>query len=191
MASTKRPVKPRKTSKSLSPGFFKRLWSNIYFRISLLLLVVLTISYVVYLDITIRHKIEGKIWSLPSQVFARPLELFQGKRLNAGSFEKELQLLDYQRVDGIPQKPGQYRSWQGRHFEIITQQFQFWDGHETSHALRIEFDKAELKGLYDLYSHQPVDLIRLAPMRIAGIYPLQIEDRSLIKLTEVPNHLGR
>lgn len=189
MASSKRSAKPRKTSKNDIFAFIKRIWFSLYFRIFSVLLLVLTISYVVYLDITITNKIEGKIWSLPSQVYARPLELFQGKRLNAESFEQELKLLGYKHVDGIPQKPGQYRSWQGRHFEVITREFQFWDGHEKSLALRIDFDDRSLAGLYELYSHQPVDLVRMAPMRIAGIYPLQKEDRTIIKLSEVPNHL--
>ena len=189
MPSNKRPAKSRKTLKTKATSFFKRLWLNIYFRMFLVLLAILTISYVVYLDITIRNKLEGKIWSLPGQVFARPLELFQGKRLNAKSFEKELQLVGYKRVDSIPQKPGQYRSWQGRHFEVITQDFEFWDGAEKSHKLRIDFDDRFLVGLYDLYSHQSIDLVRLEPMRIAGIYPLQKEDRTIIKLSEVPNHL--
>ncbi|MFW2374757.1 MAG: penicillin-binding protein 1B [Gammaproteobacteria bacterium] len=189
MASTKRPVKPRKTSKNSSPGFFKRLWLNVYFRVFSVLLLVLFIGYVVYLDITIRNKLEGKIWSLPSQVYARPLELFQGKRLKPQHFAKELELTGYQQVDGIPQKPGQYRRWQGTHFEVFTRAFEFWDGHEKSQALRIDFDHQFLLGLYELFSHQPLDLVRIEPMRMAGIYPLKKEDRRLIKLSEVPNHL--
>ncbi|MCW8955924.1 MAG: transglycosylase domain-containing protein, partial [Gammaproteobacteria bacterium] len=189
MALKKSSVSRRKASKTNTSGFFKRLWLNNYFRIFLVLIAVLTIGYVVYLDVIIRNKIEGKIWALPSQVYARPLELFQGKPLKAESFAKELQLVGYKKVDGIPQKPGQYRSWQGRHFELITQDFEFWDGHEKSLALRLDFDNTSLQGLYELYSHQPVDLVRLEPVRIAGIYPLQKEDRTIIKLSEVPNHL--
>ena len=189
MASKKPSVSRSKSSKTNVPGFFKRLWSNIYFRVFSVSGIILAISYVVYLDITIRSKLEGKIWALPSQVYARPLELFQGKQLTAENFTRELQLVGYKRVDGVPQKPGQYRSWQGQHFEVITHDFQFWDGYEKSHSLRIDFDARSLLGLYELFSHQPVDLVRLEPMRIAGIYPLQIEDRSLIKLSEVPNHL--
>ena len=189
MASNKPSVSRSKSSKTNVPGFFKRLWSNIYFRVFSVSGIILAISYVVYLDITIRSKLEGKIWALPSQVYARPLELFQGKQLTAENFTRELQLVGYKRVDGVPQKPGQYRSWQGQHFEVITHDFQFWDGYEKSHSLRIDFDARSLLGLYELFSHQPVDLVRLEPMRIAGIYPLQIEDRSLIKLSEVPNHL--
>ena len=35
-------------------------------------------AYVIYLDIIIRINFEGKRWSLPAQVYARPLELYFG-----------------------------------------------------------------------------------------------------------------
>jgi penicillin-binding protein 1B len=146
-------------------------------------------AYVVYLDVQVRQSFEGRLWSLPSQVYARPLELYAGLELDAQEFEQELALIGFTRVNQLPTAPGQYRQWEGRHFELITREFQFGDGLQKSQALRIDFSGTVIEGVYALYDQQPLALVRLPPARIAGIYPLQAEERQLIRLAEAPEHL--
>ena len=50
----------------------------------------LVIGWTIYLDAQVRFKFEGKRWSLPAQVLARPLELYEGQALNLDNFEQEL-----------------------------------------------------------------------------------------------------
>ncbi|MCW8853180.1 MAG: penicillin-binding protein 1B [Gammaproteobacteria bacterium] len=158
----------------------------IYFYLPVLLL---SVFYIVYLDLRVTSKFEGSIWSLPAQVYARPLELYVDKKLTAKQFEQELQLIGYRSTDNIPVEPGQYRFWNERHFELITHDFKFWDGQQKSRALRIDFSYGSVRELKDLYGHNDIDLVRLEPARIAGIYPTHAEDREIIKLEDVNKRL--
>ena len=193
MVSKKKSSTKRRPKKSSSRARSKsRLLSLLASRafISLFLLTsVLFVLYVIYLDIRLTHKFEGRIWSLPSHVYARPLELFIDQTLSARHFEHELQLIGYRKVSQIPGQPGEYRYWDQSHFELVSHDFIFPDGLQKSRALRIDFANDRVSGVYDLYSHQPIALLRLEPARIAGIYPTQVEDRELIKLDQVPDYL--
>ncbi len=191
MAKKKSPHKTAKPSRGnqQQQEQQRRWYQNRYLISFILLSLVVGVIYVIYLDIKITSRFQGSLWSLPSHVYARPLELFEGKQLSARAFEDELIVLGYKKVDGIPARAGQYRQWQGRHFELITREFHFWDGLQQGQSLRIDFANGQIYGLYELYSHKALSLVRLEPVRIAGIYPTQQEDRQLIKLKDVPNYL--
>jgi len=75
-----------------------KLWIKV-----LLLLVVLGIAATLYLDNVIRHTFTDKKWSIPSTVYARPLELYQGAVLSQDDLKTELQLLGYQFVKQVSQ----------------------------------------------------------------------------------------
>mgnify|MGYP002713051252 CR=1 FL=1 len=162
---------------------------NRYVQTVLLILLLVIGMYLIYLDVRVVSRFEGKLWSLPSHVFARPLELYQQRMISADQFEHELKLLNYQRVTQIPARAGQYRRWQGNHFELISREFNFADGTQPSLALRVDFAADRVSGVYDLYGHEPRPIARLEPVRIGGIYPNQAEDRELLKLDEVPDYL--
>ena len=42
--------------------------------------------YVVYLDQVVRMRFEGRRWSLPARVYARPLELYAGRAMRPESW---------------------------------------------------------------------------------------------------------
>ena len=148
-----------------------------------------TSVYVVSLDLRLQEKMSGRIWALPSQVFARSLELYAGLPLQAAQFENELILIGYKRVNTMPTVAGQYRQWEGEHFEVITRDFRFGDGHQQGGAIRVDFSDGRIEGVFKLFGHDELALVRLEPVRIAGIYPGVAEDRKLIRLDEAPDHL--
>ena len=82
----------------------------------LLVLVLVLSAWLIYLDAQVRYKFEGQRWSLPAQVFARSLEIYEGKALNLKNLEQELQLLNYQPVHDV-QQSGQYKIT-GKHVEL-------------------------------------------------------------------------
>ncbi len=183
----KSPSKSQKSRRSSKR--FSNWVSNKYITSGLLFFLLLCVIYIIYLDLRITSRFEGRLWSLPSHVYARPLELYVDKTLSAQQFEFELELLNYQRTDNIPTKPGQYRQWSNKHFELITRDFQFSDGLQKHQALRVDFSYGKIRGLYNLYGHEPIALARLEPAMIAGIYPAKLEDRELIKLENIPDYL--
>ena len=69
------PKKRRKTKRARFP----------WIRILIALLVVIA-GYVAFLDFQVYRQFEGKRWSLPARVYARPLELYAGLHLTADQF---------------------------------------------------------------------------------------------------------
>ncbi|MDH5393860.1 MAG: penicillin-binding protein 1B [Gammaproteobacteria bacterium] len=147
-----------------------------------------SLIYVVTLDFQVRERFEGRIWAVPSKVYARSLELKPNMPLDPDSFEQELRLMAYQEVRHFPNQPGQYRRWQG-HFELISRAFKDAEKVTEKNAIRLAFEHQRLLTLEHLYKPEKIESVRLDPALIGNIYPGQIEDRQLLKLTEVPERL--
>jgi penicillin-binding protein 1B len=62
---------------------------------SILISFALVFAYVIWLDVVISSQFEGRRWNVPTQVFARPLELSPGLLLSAKGVEQELTRLGY------------------------------------------------------------------------------------------------
>jgi len=155
----------------------------------LLVFFLLSSLYVVYLDILITEKMSGRIWSFPSTVYARPLELYKNRAISLEDISSELDLLDYRQVSTRPAKPGQYRMYAGSYIELISRDFTFSDGFQASQGLRIKLQDNHISRLEALNTSQVIDVFRLDPMVVAGIYPEQQEVRQLVQLEQVPDDL--
>jgi len=140
--------------------------------------------YGLYLDAVIRARFEGRRWALPGRVYARALEIHPGARISPAEFAQELAALGY-RPDAALAHPGTYRHPQGS-FELHTRAFDFWDGGEPSRTLRVTFGDGGITALRDLGTEQPLGLARLDPPLIGSFYPDHREDRTLVRLAEVP-----
>ena len=151
-------------------------------------LCLLIIAYIIYLDYQLRDRFEGRLWAVPSKVYARSLELRPEMHLNAANFEKELLLMDYEVVKNFPQRAGQFRRW-GNHFELISRNFKTGLVEHKSKAVRLEIKDQQLVVLEHLYKPEKIEVVHLDPALIGSIYPEQTEDRKLLKLDEVPERL--
>ncbi|MEZ5547538.1 MAG: penicillin-binding protein 1B [Pseudomonadales bacterium] len=146
---------------------------------------VLCAALIVYLDALVTDKFEGKRWSLPAKVYARPLEIYPGAALKLNNLLHELELLGYRRSTSIAQ-PGSYQQ-EGEQVRLHTRSFQLWDEALAARqvAIRISDDL-----VIDLQSGgQSLPLMSLEPMLIGGIYPKHGEDRTLVRIDEVPNFI--
>ena len=147
------------------------------------LLLVLLAGYITWLDYQVRSQFDGKRWSLPARVYARPLELYSGRELAPDQFAAELRALDYRSVPS-PHQPGEF-SRNRDVFHLISRPFAFWDAEETARNLRIGFDKTRITGLTDS-GGRPISIARLDPVLVGSFYPSQHEDRVLLQLGSVP-----
>lgn len=150
-------------------------------------LLVVAAAGVLYLDQAVRERFEGKRFALPAKVYARALELYTGRRLSATEMKAELALLGYHE-SAQAREPGTFH-WQGESLELMTRPFAFGDGRQESLAVRVVFAGPQVLGLYQRGDGQEIDLVRLDPPLIGGIYPGKNEDRVLVKLDQVPQHL--
>lgn len=155
-------------------------------RIFLSLLLVF-IVYVVYLDFEVRSQFDGKRWSVPARVYARPLELYIGKPLSHEQFNYELKTSGYRLTeDNI--KPGDYQN-KGNSYRIVIREFDFWDGHQPPQYIEVKLEDGFIIDVTNFRDNTSVDVVRLEPSVVGRIYPSHREDRMLVKLEEVPEYL--
>ena len=157
------------------------------FVIGMLAGLLLAISYVVYLDFTVRARFEGKRFALPARVYARPMELYLGQKLRAADLLAELTLLGYRQMNQS-EEPGSYH-WSGQVVELVTRPFTFGDGRQESITLRVVFNDGRVAALQRRSDKAGLDLVRLDPAMIGGIYPGKYEDRVLVRLKDVPKQV--
>jgi penicillin-binding protein 1B len=158
------------------------------FVIGMLAGLLLAISYVVYLDFTVRARFEGKRFALPARVYARPLELYPGQKLRAADLLAELTLLGYRQTNQSGE-PGSYHRI-GQVVELVTRPFTFGDGLQESIALRVVFNDGRVAALQRRTDNSGLDLVRLDPALIGGIYPGKNEDRVLVRLKDVSKQVA-
>ena len=134
----------------------------------------------------ITRQFEGKKWAIPAKVYARALELYQGKLLPPSALVHQLKQQGYQVVQRVT-RPGTF-SYSDNTFTIYSRGFQFADGIEPSVWVRVRFSEDKVISLKSK-SGSPLPLLRLDPQLIGGIYPASYEDRLLIRTEQAPRYL--
>ncbi|PIE20852.1 MAG: penicillin-binding protein 1B [Neptuniibacter caesariensis] len=172
----------RSTKKSRS--FLKSLFVFL-FKLSLVGMVIGGIG-LIYLDVQVTQKFEGKRWALPAKVYARPLELYPGQTLDRQALKNELKGLGYRFVNQANQ-PGMVE-WASSRARIYTRGFSFPDADEPAQQLLLSFRGDQLTAVKNNRG-QAVSVSRLEPILIGGIYPRDNEDRELILLDQAPQYL--
>ena len=146
---------------NLIKKYSSRLWVKL-----LLILMVIGLAVTFYLDTVIRSTFTDKKWSVPSTVYARPLELYQGAALTLADLKTELGLLGYHFVSQID-KPGQALI-NAKQVNIFTPGFQFSDELEPARRIELSLDDGMVSRLV---TDDGASLVRLDPVVIGGIYP--------------------
>lgn len=150
---------------------------------------VVLIFYVVHLNTVIHRKFDGKRWSIPAVVYARPLELFSGRAITADQLEKELLLAGYRRESEVKDSGGYER--RGDIIRLVSRDFHFADGLEKSLPLNVSFADNRISRIGRIDSGENISLARLDPARIGSFHPRRHEDRILVTKEELPLMLIR
>ncbi|MDH3924554.1 MAG: transglycosylase domain-containing protein, partial [Xanthomonadales bacterium] len=183
---SKRKKKTAARRKKASPPKQRRWFGKIW-RLGLLLVGIFTglmLPWVIYLNYQVTTEFEGRKWDLPSHVYARALDLYQGALLSRSDLELELKAAGY-RAASDASRPGLYRV-SGSTVDIYRRSFGFHDGFEESRKVRVRLGSGKVTAVSSLPAGQSLDLFRLEPSEIAAIYPLQKEDRTLIRIEQAP-----
>ena len=150
------------------------------------LLALVFAAYLYTLNVRVQEQFEGKRWQVPSRVFARPLELYSGKTLSRDQLIYELKLLRYTNNESL--KQGSYYT-KRKSIYIHTRPFQFWDESQSTIFLEVKFKRNKIHSIWNVNTGEALDLWRLEPLFIGGIYPKKKEDRILVRLQDVPDSL--
>ncbi|MBM4197074.1 MAG: penicillin-binding protein 1B [Gammaproteobacteria bacterium] len=154
--------------------------------ITLAVLAVVFAGYVLWLDWLVTSRFDGRRWTLPAHVYARPLEVYNGLPLDADGFTAELKRLGYRRV-GVPDSPGTW-SRNGTRIELTTRPFRFWDGWQKAQRVAVGFGGDVVTALRTPGGPE-LPLLRLDPLLIGSVFPEDGEDRVVLPPDEVPRLL--
>ncbi len=172
-------------SRSKRRSSASRPWLGWILKLSVVALVILA-GVAIYLDAVVQEKFSGKRWTIPATVYARPLELFVGQKLDKEDFLTELDALGYRREKSLS-GPGTV-SVASNAVEMHTRGFRFYEGVEDSQRIRVRFSGDFVAGLARM-DGSDLPVARLEPLVVGGLYPAHNEDRILIKLDQVPPYL--
>ena len=162
-------------------------WKRWVLRVLLIgsgLLLGLGLPYVWYLDKQVRTEFAQLQWQVPTRVYARPLLLKSGLRLDAAALELELASATY-RNDGLGQLPGTY-SRNGTRFRIGTRAFTDMDGPVPQQRLDVALAGGRVAQVRDARTRKSLGSARVDPARIATLYGIDEEERRLVRMEEVP-----
>lgn len=147
---------------------------------SLIVMGVLALAGLAYLDALVRERFDSHSWQLPARVYARPVELFEGRALSRDNLLQLMTLMRYRR-DVRAASPGSY-ALQGDSVVIHTRGFSDSDGGEVARRLRLRLSSDQLVSLQGADGR----VARLEPLQIGSIHPRHAEDRVLVRLNDVP-----
>lgn len=184
MARTPSPKKTPRSRKGKKPAP-KRSWRGTLLRV-FVVLVVLALVGLAWLDALVRERFETHQWKLPARVYARPVELYEGRELTRQQLERLLQLLRYRESPGV-EMPGSY-AFSGNRLMLHTRGFQGMADGEPPRRLRLTLGNRHLEGLAN-GAGKALSLARLEPLQIGSIHPGHREDRVLVRLEDTPRAL--
>ncbi len=175
-----------KTKVTASLGAALRFWLLRGLIVGVFLFAALT----VYLDITIRAQFEGQKWALPAHVYTRPMELYIGQQIDRSVVQAELDELGY-RTGSELAGVGSYL-FSDKELLIYQREFRFWDGVRNQQKIKLKLERNSIRDIQvqdEQGNESSTEIVRLEPRLFGSVSPLSHEDRSLLKLKDVPQEL--
>jgi len=151
--------------------------------VSLIIFLIISIAYISILDSKVVNKLDGVLWTVPAKVYARPLELAEGGKINVDGLKKELEILSYELTKGIPDTPGEFSQSQ-RSVNIFIRGF----GSQEPGLYRLKIENGKIDSI-KRKDGISIDLIQLEPLSIGGMFPSHLQDRILLNFSQVPKDL--
>ena len=174
------PRKTRKRDQNDRILLFKFL-----FRHAALWLCLAFAAYWIWLDYTVVRSFATHRWAIPARLFASPVELYQGMRLDPNYLESTLLQLGY--VGGAsPVTAGTFIRDRGD-LKIHSRGYRFPDGAEPARRFDIRFTNDVVTSLVDGASGKLLPLARLEPVEIGSIHRNEFEDRVMVSFAETPS----
>lgn len=142
------------------------------------------LAYWIWLDHVVAQSFAARQWALPARVYASPLELYEGVRVDPDYLETNLMQLGYTRTAKVD-APGQFFR-KSHDFEIHSRGYAFPDGRDPSHRFSLRFDGDLVTALKHISDNDPVPLVRLEPVEIGSVHARTFEDRIILPIAETP-----
>ena len=150
--------------------------------IALVIVFVISAAVVAIIDSRVTNKLEGVLWTIPAKVYSRSLDLAEGSKLNKPNLLRELSMLSYSKNKN-PSKPGEF-TFKKNSLEIFLRGYE----DQKSGFFEIFFQDGQIRKITNQLGIA-VDIVKLEPIAIGGMYPSHMEDRILLSWPQVPTIL--
>ncbi|MEI6125958.1 MAG: PBP1A family penicillin-binding protein [Pseudomonadota bacterium] len=182
----KKSKKPKK--KSLAIIFKKKLFT--YSCAALLLTIMATAAYCLYLAIKIDKRFSGRRWDVASRVFSDVTLLHPGQGINLASFKEKLYQLGYREVSRKPKYKGEFKA-SADTIDIFLHDLAIPGQERNGLPVRITLAAQHIESINRVDTNKPLSVIELEPEEIMLLYGPEHERRHLIAIKEVPRHFIR
>ena len=124
----------------------------------------------------------------PSRIYSRPLALRLGAQLSAAALADHLAGGGYRRVEGPPERAGEYAR-KGRRFEIATRPFFDIEGEQPGGTVRVRIsDEARIEDVSNAQG-EPLEGWRLEGAVLGAFYGEDARDREPVRLDALSDDL--
>lgn len=149
--------------------------------------VVTTLATVGYFTSVVVSRFEGRRWNLPSRIYSDLLAIRPGDGSSPEKLVAKLDRLLYQRSEDAPSRPGHYRRT-GTSVEIFTRPFRY-PGHDfPGFRSTVEFSAGRVSAVRGA-GGDAIPAVIIEPELLGSVFGDEVEDRSLVRLEEVPKTL--
>ncbi|MGB5445278.1 MAG: penicillin-binding protein 1B [Psychromonas sp.] len=138
----------------------------------------------IYLDKKIERRLDGSTWTLPAQVYARPLVLKNNSNLSKQALISELKLLNYRPVEYV-QASGQF-SVNNQQVLIYKRAFNFPDRYEGAGKIAVNFSAERITSIVSSEQGN-IGSVRLDPLLLDRLLSDNAEDRVFIAFDQIPD----
>ena len=148
----------------------------------LIIVFVISLAVIAIIDSRVTNKLEGVLWTVPAKVYSRSLDLAEGLSINKSNLLRELKMLSYSEKKN-PTKPGEY-FYNSNKLNIFLRGYE----DQNSGLFKILIRDGRVEEITNQLGLS-VDLVKLEPIAIGGMYPSHMEDRILLSWPQVPSIL--
>ena len=148
----------------------------------LIVVFVISLAVIAIIDSRVTNKLEGVLWTVPAKVYSRSLDLAEGLSINKSNLLRELKMLSYSEKKN-PTKPGEY-FYNSNKLNIFLRGYE----DQNSGLFKILIRDGRVEEITNQLGLS-VDLVKLEPIAIGGMYPSHMEDRILLSWPQVPSIL--
>jgi len=185
MPKTKKNTKKKKTQKlSLKQRFLSFLWS-LFWKTTLVFIAFMVIAGI-YFDKKIERKLDGSTWTLPAQVYARPLVLEPKQEITQKSLITELKMLNYRPVR-VVQSAGQF-AVNKNVVDVYRRTFDYPDRSERQQRVKITTSNNKIVSIKSTQGNS-LSSFQLDPLLLSRLHSEHIEDRVFVPFEKTPNLL--
>ncbi len=132
-------------------------------------------------------RFDGRRWSLPSRIYSDMAIWRMGDGGSPDRIVRKLERLLYQETDSRPTREGSFHR-SGNTLEVFTRDFLYPGRAFRGVAYRIEFGRGVVKSIAS-FSGEQLDAFIVEPERLGSVFGEEFEDRTLVRLSDVPKTL--